>query len=37
MGIKTNLSYPKDDYVQLLKDFYSNINGADSFDQVKES
>ena len=36
MIIKSDLPYPKDDYVQLLKDFYADINGADSFDLVKE-
>ena len=35
MSIKSNLPYPKDDYVQLLKDFYADINGADSFEPVK--
>lgn len=35
MGIKTDLPYPKDEYVKMLKDFYADINGADSFDQVK--
>ena len=35
MGIKTDLPYPKDEYVKLLKDFYADINGVDSFDQVK--
>jgi len=35
MSIKTDLHYPKDEYVELLKDFYASINGADSFDQVK--
>ena len=33
---KTNLPYPKDEYIDLLRDFYSAINGKDSFDQVKE-
>ena len=36
MGIKTDLPYPKDEYVKLLKDFYADINGADSFDPVKD-
>jgi len=36
MIIKSDLPYPKDDYVQLLKDFYADINGAVSFDLVKE-
>ena len=36
MGIKTNLPYPKDDYVELLKDFYADINGKESFDQIKD-
>ena len=36
MIIKSDLPYPKDDYVQLLKDFYADINGADSFNLVKE-
>jgi len=36
MSVKSDLPYPKDDYVKLLKDFYSDINGADSFDLVKE-
>ena len=34
--VKTNLPFPKDEYVDLLKDFYAGINGKDSFDQVKE-
>jgi len=29
MGIKNNLPYPKDDYVELLKDFYADINGKE--------
>jgi len=36
MNIKTNLPYPSDNYVELLKDFYADINGKESFDQVKE-
>ncbi|MBW2220985.1 MAG: hypothetical protein JRF22_00475 [Deltaproteobacteria bacterium] len=36
MGIKTDLPYPKDEYVKLLKDFYAAINGKESFDQVKD-
>jgi coproporphyrinogen III oxidase len=36
MGITTDLPYPKDAYVTLLKDFYANINGKESFDQVKD-
>lgn len=36
MSIKTDLPYPKDTYVQLLKDFYADINGNESFDQVKD-
>ena len=35
MSIKSDLPYPKDAYVQLLKDFYADINGAESFEQVK--
>lgn len=34
--IKTNLPYPKDEYVELLKDFCGSINGKESFDQLKE-
>jgi coproporphyrinogen III oxidase len=33
---KTNLPYPKDEYVELLKDFCGSINGMDCFDPVKE-
>jgi len=36
MSNKTDLPYPKDAYVKLLKDFYADINGADSFDPVKD-
>jgi len=36
MGIKTDLPYPKDDYLDLLKDFYADINGKESFDQFKD-
>jgi coproporphyrinogen III oxidase len=35
MSITANLPYPSDNYVELLKDFYADINGKDSFDQVK--
>ena len=34
--VKTNLPYPKDAYVDLLKEFCAGINGSDSFDPVKE-
>ena len=34
MGIKTDLPYLKDDYLDLLKDFYADINGKESFDLV---
>ena len=36
MSIKTGLPYPGDDYVQLLREFYADINGRESFDEVKE-
>jgi coproporphyrinogen III oxidase len=36
MTIKSDLPYPKDEYVALLKNFYGDINGPDSFDAVKE-
>ena len=36
MAVKGNLSYPKDGYAGLLRDFYSGINGADTFEEVKE-
>ena len=36
MVIKTKLPYPKDDYVEILKDFYGDINGEKSFDEVKD-
>ncbi len=36
MGIKANFPYPSDNYVELLNDFYADINGKDSFDQVKD-
>jgi len=35
MNIKTNLPYPSDNYVELLTDVYADINGKNSFDQVK--
>ena len=36
MGSQTNLPYPKDEYVELLKDFYAAINGSESFDEIKD-
>jgi len=36
MKNKTDFSYPGDDYVRLFRNFFSDINGADSFDPVKE-
>ena len=35
MGIKTNLPYPKDDYVELLKDFYTSINDKKTLKTAK--
>ena len=34
MPVKTDLPYPKDDYVSMLKDFYSAINGPESFQPI---
>lgn len=36
MAVKTNLPYPKDDYLEVLASFYAGINGEESFDPVKE-
>ena len=36
MAITSDLPYPKDEYVELFKNFYGEINGPDSFDGVKE-
>jgi len=36
MAVRSNLPYPKDKYGDLLRDFYTGINGADSFEEVKE-
>ena len=36
MAVRNNLSYPKDGYTDLLRDFYTGINGADTFEEVKE-
>ena len=36
MAITSDLPYPKDEYVELFKKFYGEINGPDSFDGVKE-
>ena len=36
MAVSGNLSYPKDRYAGLLRDFYAGINGADTFEEVKE-
>ena len=36
MSITSDLPYPKDEYVELFKNFYGEINGPDSFDAVKE-
>jgi len=35
MGIETGLPFPKEEYAQLLKDFYADINGPGSFDPAK--
>jgi coproporphyrinogen III oxidase len=36
MTARGNLPYPKDGYADLLRDFYAGINGADTFEEVKE-
>jgi coproporphyrinogen III oxidase len=36
MEVKNDFPYPKEDNVQFFKDFYAEINGAESFDPVKE-
>ena len=36
MPIETDFPYPKEEYIQLLNDFYAGINGTESFDPVKE-
>jgi len=36
MAITSDLPYPKDDYTALLRNFYEDINGPDSFDPLKE-
>jgi coproporphyrinogen III oxidase len=36
MTIQSLLPYPKDEYIELFKNFYGEINGPDSFDEVKE-
>jgi coproporphyrinogen III oxidase len=36
MAVRNNLSYPRDRYADLLRDFYTGINGADTFEEVKE-
>ncbi len=36
MDIKADLPYPKDAYVELLKKFYGGVNGADTFEELKE-
>ncbi|MDX1778643.1 MAG: hypothetical protein R3339_07165, partial [Thermodesulfobacteriota bacterium] len=36
MAVRSNLPYPKDRYADLLRDFYTGINGADTFEEVKE-
>ena len=36
MAITSDLPYPKDEYAAILRNFYGEINGPDSFDAVKE-
>ena len=36
MAIKTALPYPKETYAELLRNFYAGVNGADTFEEVKE-
>ena len=36
MEIKTDLPYPKDAYIDLLRSFYAGVNGASTFEEVKE-
>jgi coproporphyrinogen III oxidase len=36
MAVRGNLSYPRDRYADLLRDFYSGINGAETFEEAKE-
>ena len=36
MDIKTDLPYPKDAYVGLLRNFYAGVNGDDTFETVKK-
>ena len=36
MPITSDLPYPKDEYAALLRNFYGDINGPDSFDALKE-
>ena len=36
MALKTDLPYPKDAYVEILRNFYTDVNGANTFDMVKE-
>ena len=36
MTIETALPYPRDAYVELLKKFYAGVNGADTFEELKE-
>ena len=36
MAGRSNLPYPKEKYADLLRDFYTGINGVDTFEEVKE-
>ena len=36
MAVRSNLPYPKDRYSDFLRDFYTGINGVDTFEEVKE-
>ena len=36
MDINTDLPYPKDEHVELLRDFYAGVNGANTFEEVKK-
>ena len=36
MTIEPDLPYPKDAYVELLRNFYTGVNGADTFEEVQE-
>lgn len=36
MPIKTGFSYPKEEYVKVIKEFYAEINGVESLEPIKE-